>query len=80
MLGASTPAYETVRQRGGVHAQRTLLDSKRILKEYLAWCYWQKAAAKAMQDLKYFRDQETQPRWRARLPPERRESGDALRR
>jgi hypothetical protein len=50
MAGATTPAYETVRQKGGVHAERTLLDSKKVLKEYLAWCYWQKAAAKAMQE------------------------------
>ena len=48
-LGASTDAYETVREEGGVGAERTLLDSKKILKEYLAWCYWQKALAKAMQ-------------------------------
>ena len=47
--GARTPAYETVRQKGGVYAERTLLDSKKVLKEYLTWCYWQKVAAKAMQ-------------------------------
>jgi hypothetical protein len=48
-MGASTLAYETVRQKGGIFAGRTLLDCKKLLKKYLAWCYWQKALAKAMQ-------------------------------
>jgi hypothetical protein len=47
--GATTPAYETVRQKGGIYAERTLLDTKKVLKKYLTWCYWQKAAAKAME-------------------------------
>jgi len=47
--GATTEHYETVRQEGGVHAERTLLESKKVLKTYLAKCYWLKAAAKMMQ-------------------------------
>lgn len=47
--GASTFAYETVRQREGVFADRTLLESKIRLKEWLAFIYRMKVVAKAMQ-------------------------------
>lgn len=48
-LGASTPAYDTVRQKEGIKAEATLLDAKMKLKEYLIMVYWQKVAAKLMQ-------------------------------
>lgn len=46
--GIRTPAYDLVRQRGGVFVDYTLLDSKKRLKELLAWVYFTKAAAGAM--------------------------------
>lgn len=48
-LGASTPAYQTVRQKPGIFADRTLLDSKLQLKRWLTWIYLTKATAKIMQ-------------------------------
>jgi hypothetical protein len=48
-LGARTDAHETVRQRGGIHADRTLLDAKKTLKELLTEVYRTKAAARIMQ-------------------------------
>ena len=48
-MGASTPAYSVVRQREGIYADRTLLDSKIKLKKWLTHIYRMKAIAKAMQ-------------------------------
>lgn len=48
-LGARTPAYSTVRQRSGIYADRTLLDSKKQLKRWLTRIYYAKAIAKLMQ-------------------------------
>lgn len=47
--GASTPAYDRVRQQRGIKAQAALLRGKIKLKTYLIWAYWNKVAAKAMQ-------------------------------
>lgn len=47
--GANTPAFETVREKDGVRAGMTLLDSKIELKEMLTKVYLSKVAAKIMQ-------------------------------
>jgi hypothetical protein len=48
-LGASTPAYDTVREQGGVFADRTLLRSKEELKKRLRDIYCQKVTARVLQ-------------------------------
>ena len=47
------PAYKTVRQKDSIRAGATLRQSKKVLKEYLAWVYWAKFVGKAMQYSKF---------------------------